>query len=253
MTRADDRLVRESKAQRAAARIGTAGWTIPKPHAGAFPSEGSHLARYAQRFNAVEINTSFHRPHRTTTYARWAATVPPDFAFAVKLPRTITHERRLIAAEREVEDFLAQAGGLGEKLAVLLVQLPPRLAFEAADATRFFTALRSRYDGDVALEPRHAGWFTPQVEALLIEHRIARVAADPAVVPAAAAPGGWAGLSYVRLHGTPRVYYSTYPQDALARYAAALRQAPGRAWCIFDNTVAGAAAINALDVVAMLV
>ena len=57
-------------------RIGTAGWSIPRQHAAAFPAGGSHLERYAQRFNAVEINSSFYRPHRRATYERWAASVP---------------------------------------------------------------------------------------------------------------------------------------------------------------------------------
>jgi uncharacterized protein YecE (DUF72 family) len=233
-------------------RIGTAGWTIPKAHAAAFPSSGSHLARYAQRLNAVEINSSFHRPHRRTTWQRWAATVPDDFAFAVKLPRAITHDQRLAAAGAPLDSFLEQAGGLGAKLRVLLVQLPPSLAFEEPVFLAFLTALRARYDRAVALEPRHPSWFTREVDAVLAAHRIARVAADPARVPAAAAPGGWTGLSYFRLHGAPRVYYSDYRADALARYAAAVRRAPGETWCIFDNTALGAATGNALALAEML-
>jgi uncharacterized protein YecE (DUF72 family) len=67
--------------------VGTAGWSVPKEHAAAFPVEGSHLERYAQVFGAVEINSSFYRPHRRTTYERWAASVPETFQFAVKVPR----------------------------------------------------------------------------------------------------------------------------------------------------------------------
>jgi uncharacterized protein YecE (DUF72 family) len=233
-------------------RIGTAGWTIPKQHAAAFSPDGSHLARYGQRFNAVEINSSFYRPHRRTTYERWAAAVPAGFAFAVKVPRAITHERRLVQTESELDSFLAQATGLGEKLGVLLIQLPPSLAFDASAATAFFVALRARHGGDVAFEPRHASWFVSDAEALLIEHRIARVAADPAVVPAAAMPGGWSGLHYFRLHGAPRIYRSHYEPDALARYADALRNAQGRTWCIFDNTAEAAATGNALALAAKL-
>ena len=79
-------------------RIGTAGWSIPKAVANAFPASGSHLARYAQVLNAAEINTSFYRNHRPEVYARWAAQTPDGFRFAVKLPRTITHDQRLRAA-----------------------------------------------------------------------------------------------------------------------------------------------------------
>jgi uncharacterized protein YecE (DUF72 family) len=227
-------------------RIGTAGWQLPKAYAAHFASPGSHLERYARSFNAVEINSSFHRPHRRATYERWAASVPANFAFAVKAPREITHDLRLARAGAALDAFLAQANGLGGKLGVLLFQLPPSLAFDARTAGTFFKVLRKRHAGDVVFEPRHPTWFTPPAEGLLARHRIARVAADPAVVPAAAEPGGWRSLSYFRLHGSPRIYYSNYEPEQIARYAALLKQAESRAWCIFDNTVLSAATGNAL-------
>src|SRR5580704_16262713 len=133
----------------AAMRIGCAGWNVPKQHMAVFSAAGSHLHRYARQFNAVEINSSFYRPHRRATYERWAATVPDDFAFAVKLPKQITHELRLAAAEAALDIFLDQASGLGTKLGPLLVQLPPSLAFDSAVAHAFFAALRTRHAGDV--------------------------------------------------------------------------------------------------------
>lgn len=235
-------------------RIGTAGWAIRKEHAALCPGPGSHLERYARRFNAVEINSSFYRPHRRATYGRWASSAPLDFSFAVKMPRAITHELRLVNADAAVDAFLEQARGLGGKLGPLLVQLPPRLAFDRDIAETFFAALRARHSGDVAFEPRHASWFAPDAEAVLIGHRITRVAADPAVVSAAAEPGGWTGLQYFRLHGAPRVYWSNYEPDQLAHYAARLRVAKPRTrvWCIFDNTARGAATENALALSALL-
>lgn len=235
-------------------RIGTAGWSIRKEHAALFPGAGSHLERYARCLNAVEINSSFFRPHRRATYQRWAASTPADFSFAVKMPRAITHELRLVNAAAALDAFLEQASGLGGKLGPLLIQLPPSFAFGEAIAQAFFAALRARHSGDVAFEPRHATWFAPGAEEILIGHRIARVVADPAIVPSAAEPGGWTGLSYVRLHGAPRVYWSNYEPDQLAHYAAKLRAAkPGSCvWCIFDNTARGAATENALALSALL-
>lgn len=159
--------------------VGVAGWSIPKEHAARFPVEGSHLERYAQVFNAVEINSSFYRPHRPQTYARWAASVPDGFRFAVKVPREITHRRRLAGADELLERFLGEAGALGEKLGPLLVQLPPRLAFSASTAQSFFAALRKRFRGGVVYEPRHASWLTHEAEQMLSGFRVARVAADP--------------------------------------------------------------------------
>lgn len=233
-------------------RVGCAGWSIPKAHAGRFPAAGSHLARYAARLPAVEINSSFYRPHRPATYARWTATVPDGFRFAVKVPRDITHTRRLKNADDPLARFLAEATALGPKLGPLLVQLPPSLTFSADTSKRFFSTLRERFDGLVVVEPRHPTWFAPKAEQLVESFRVARVVADPAVVPAAGEPGGWGGLVYYRLHGSPKVYYSDYPADYLDVQADKLLSAAKAAevWCVFDNTAEGAATANALDVLA---
>jgi uncharacterized protein YecE (DUF72 family) len=231
-------------------RVGCAGWSIPKEHADRFPEAGSHLGRYARRFSCVEINSSFYRPHRPSTYARWAAETPEGFAFSVKVPKEITHTRRLKDAAGPLDRFLAETAELGSKRGPLLVQLPPSLGFDAGVARAFFSDVRRRYDGALACEPRHASWFSPEVDRLLAGLRVARVAADPAVVPRAAEPGGDDGLVYFRLHGSPKMYYSAYPVESLAalakRLAGAAAAAP--AWCIFDNTALGAATSDALAV-----
>ncbi|WP_457091505.1 DUF72 domain-containing protein [Microvirga sp. P5_D2] len=236
-------------------RIGTAAWSIPKEHAAPFPVAGSHLERYGAVLNAVEINTSFYRPHRAATYERWAASVPEDFRFAVKIPKAITHERRLEDAGDLLDRFLSEVGGLGPKLDPLLVQMPPSLRFQQGIADRFLADLRSRVEGGIVCEPRHATWFTPEVETLLAELRIARVAADPAPVPGANDPGGWRGLSYYRLHGSPRIYYSAYSAEFLAAIAEVLvRDAAAgiETWCIFDNTAAFAATADAFTTRSLL-
>lgn len=232
-------------------RVGTAGWSLPKDAQPRFPEEGTHLERYAARLPAVEINSSFYRPHRPATYARWGESVPADFRFAVKVPRAITHERRLVDAGDALDAFLGEAGALGERLGCLLVQLPPSLAFDADTVEGFLAALRARHDGAVALEPRHRSWFAEAPERLLVRHRVARVAADPARVPAAAEPAGWDGLAYYRLHGSPKVYYSAYDDayvDALVARLEAHARAGTPTWCIFDNTALGEATRQALDV-----
>jgi len=215
-----------------------------------FPPGPSLLHRYAAVFSALEITSSFYRPHRPATYARWARSVPEGFRFAVKLPRSVTHESRLAGTVPLVERFLAEVGALGSRLGVLLAQLPPSLDFERQLAARFFDDLRARHAGPVACEPRHPSWFTGEADDLLRSLEIARVAADPAVVPDAATPGGWPGFAYWRLHGSPRMYYSAYNHADLDRLTLAVAAAPGVVWCIFDNTAAGAAAGQALDLMA---
>ncbi|MDM0014846.1 DUF72 domain-containing protein [Variovorax sp. J22P168] len=234
--------------------IGCAGWSLPRAHWGRFAPRDSHLASYATRLQAVEINSSFYRPHRRETYERWAASTPPQFRFSVKCPKAITHDLRLEAAMPALEEFLAQVAGLGPRLGCVLIQLPPTLVFDVAKVHRFARDLRARHGGDVALEARHASWFTPGADRRLARFRMARVLADPVLFPAAAAPGGWPELIYLRLHGSPRRYWSRYEDPLLQRVAARLeaaRLSGARCWCIFDNTAAGEAVPNALTLKAL--
>jgi len=234
--------------------IGTAGWSIPRASAYRFAGEGTHLQRYARLLTCAEINSSFHRPHAVATYAKWATSAPLDFRFAVKMPRAITHDQKLRRARLPLEQFFEQTGGLANKRGPLLVQLPPSLAFDARVAARFFGLVRSDYHGMLVCEPRHATWFSPEAEALLIRHKVARVAADPPPVEGAALPGGWKGLVYFRLHGAPRKYWSRYDDEYIAALADTLRRVPAAvdAWCVFDNTASGAALENAWELKMLL-
>jgi uncharacterized protein YecE (DUF72 family) len=222
--------------------------------AGHFPSHGSHLERYAQTFDAVEINTSFYRPHQRSTYERWAGAVPESFQFAVKIPKAITHERRLVGAADLLARFLSEVGGLGTRLGPLLLQLPPSLAFADEVAGSFLEDLRERFPGDLVCEPRHASWFTPKVNILMERLRIGRVAADPHPITGSSEPGGWLDLVYYRLHGSPRMYYSPYAEESLKEWARGIKaHAAGgaRVWCIFDNTAAFAATGDALTMTSL--
>jgi uncharacterized protein YecE (DUF72 family) len=236
-------------------RIGTAGWTIPSAAAEAFPEEGTGLERYCARFACAEINSSFHRPHRAARGERWAASVPHGFRFSAKLSKAITHSRKLVDSGELLAAQLEEMRLLGHKLGVILVQLPPSLAFDAALAGRFFGELRERWEAAVACEPRHPSWFEADADALLVALRIARVAADPALAEAAGSPGGWRGLSYYRLHGSPVRYRSSYDDGRLEAYAERLAAERGQGrepWCIFDNTASSAATGDALKLARLL-
>ncbi|HUD41037.1 MAG TPA: DUF72 domain-containing protein [Dokdonella sp.] len=249
-------MVSTAPARRPALRIGCAGWSIPAAQTQRFPAAGTHLTRYAEVFDAVEINSSFYRPHRPQTYRRWAGSVPAGFHFSVKMPRSISHEHRLRApAEDALAPFLEAVAELGDRLGALLLQLPPSLRFDAAVVGRFLHALRARHAGPVACEPRHASWFEAAATALLREHHIARVAADPARVPRAALPAADRRIEYLRLHGAPRIYYDAYSPAALDALAARLARASTRTrtrWCIFDNTALGHASADALALIERL-
>ena len=161
--------------------LGTAGWTIPRRVANEFPTEGSALVRYAARFSAAEINSTFHRSHQPQTRARWAAAVPEEFRFAVKMPKVITHGLRLVGTTEVLATFLEEARNLGGKTGPFLLQLPPSLAYDYIVASPFFALLRTYTSHDVVCEPRHPSWFEAEADNVLTSFGIARVAADPAL------------------------------------------------------------------------
>ena len=222
--------------------MGTAGWANPpEKRTHRHPTE-SHLAHYARNFSCVEINSSFYRPHRGATYARWRDETPARFRFCVKFPRTITHEAGLRRSAAEVARFYGEIEHLQPKLAAVLVQLPPSLEFHAASARSFFASLPTLGGTMVACEPRHASWFSAAADDTLRRQRVARVAADPARFPGADMPGGARRLAYYRWHGSPTMYYSKYSDEQLASFAAqAVKVAAAGLWCIFDNTARHAA------------
>ena len=230
-------------------RIGTAAWSLPKDFAAAFPSEGTHLERYAKVLNAVEINSSFYKEHKPATYAKWASQTPDDFCFSVKLAKNFTHVQKMQIDPAIVSASLRGIAELGEKWKVLLVQLPPSLAFDKSVASRFFETLKKTYTRQIAFEPRHRSWLEPESVRLLQDFAISKVIADPETCPSEE-PLKLTGenLVYMRLHGTPDIYKSRYDQDRIQNFFGMLDSANTKnAWCIFDNTTFGYATANALE------
>lgn len=242
--------------------VGTSGWSVARDHAAHFPEDGSHLLRYSQVFNCVEINSSFHRSHRRSTWERWALTTPDNFRFSVKVPKRITHEAKLRNTGAMLLAFMEEISGLNagdhRKLGPLLVQLPPKLAFDEGVVHEFLSTLRELHTGAVAVEPRHASWFTGEADRLLREFEAARVAADPAKAsPLAAEPAGDPALRYWRLHGSPRTYYSNYEDDYLEALSVRLqadrkRLPASETWVVFDNTALRHATVNALHLLKLV-
>lgn len=233
--------------------IGTAGWTIPSAHAAKMASDGSHLQRYARALTCVEINSTFYRLPRAATLTRWAAVTPSHFRFAFKMPKAITHEKKLRNCGAELVNFFAALALVEEKLGPVLVQLPPKLAWDEGVAHEFFTTLREVYPAQVVLEPRHASWFSGEVDRMLRGFHVARAMADPPKgSPAAAKPGGSPSLRYYRLHGAPRTYWSAYDDESLHTLAEDVAANTVETWVIFDNTAQGHALGNALQLQALL-
>lgn len=240
--------------------VGTSGWSLARSVAPGSAPDLTGLERYAEYFNCVEINSTFYRLPRPTTLERWRDSTPAEFRFAAKLPRAITHEAALDVSATEVSDLCKLLTRLEPKLGPLLIQLPPSLSFDAGIARlarKLFAQLTRAGAGQLVLEPRHPSWFDSRSEELLIEHRVARAAADPARGANSLEPAGCRDFAYFRWHGSPRMYFSSYSPEALtalARQIRTLGSGPSEpdVYCFFDNTALGAAAINALSLKAEL-
>lgn len=239
-------------------RIGLAGWNeAAGRHGKLLPDcadkKATGLQRYAAAFDFVEVNSSFYRQVRPDTYAKWSREVPDSFRFSVKMHRLITHYTRLKNADL-LNDFFGSVSGLGDNLAVVLVQLPPTLVFDQKVAGRFFRALRRIYQGCAVCEPRHASWSSDEAGALLGEYGIGPVLTGiPDVGEELLRTAARKIPLYVRLHGTPRKYYSSYGSEDLKRLADFLagHKERGR-YVVFDNTAETAGLRNALELQALV-
>jgi uncharacterized protein YecE (DUF72 family) len=234
-------------------RVGLAGWNNPPAKRDERPVDETHLGFYSERFSCVEINSSFYRPHQSSTYARWRDETPAAFRFAVKMPRSITHESQLKRCADEIARFYADIAQLRAKLRVVLVQLPPNLEYNVRTVRAFFARAAPARGTRVVCEPRHSSWFTDSADKVLRGLGVSRVAADPARFATADVPGGATKFAYFRWHGTPHLYYSTYSNARLVAFVDAVIDArAAETWCIFDNTARYAAWDDALRFLALL-
>jgi uncharacterized protein YecE (DUF72 family) len=157
------------------------------------------------------------------------------------MPKAISHDAALRVAPAELDAFIGAVSGLGAKLGVLLLQLPGQLDWQPRIARRFFARLRDRVGVPIVCEPRHPSWSSASAQRAFQDFGIALVCADPVRVPEHSRCSS--PVRYHRLHGSPRVYWSSYSDSALRALAERLNEERSAAgvWCIFDNTAAGAA------------
>jgi len=207
-------------------RVGTSGWSYrhwPRFYEDVKPRQ--YLAHYATRFSTVEVNTSFYHLPLRSTYAKWAGETGPDFQFALKLSRYISHIKRLSGVKAETRLFLERAEPLGEKLGPILVQLPPQLRADADRLRRFLEMFGSleeerKQEYRIAFEFRHASWFeSKDALALLADHDRALVFGQSSRYPYPASEPLTASWVYLRFHGPREFCSSEYGVDGLAPWA----------------------------------
>lgn len=228
-------------------RVGTSGFDYPHWGGRFYPDDlptTRRLEFYARTFRAVELNVTFYRTPRARTFSTWRDAVPDGFRFAVKASRYLTHVRRLKDPRAPVEYLMDRVGRLDDRLGPVLLQLPPdmRIELDRLDDTlsAFGPAVR------VAVEPRHASWFTHELCQLLVRHRAALCLADRRgpVTPV------WATASwlYVRFHAGRASPPSCYGVRALRTWAGRLADAwppPARGYVFFNNDAYACAIANA--------
>lgn len=228
--------------------VGTSGWVYPhwrKPFYEGVPQ--SHwLSHYARFFDTVEINSTFYRLARRPAVERWFDEAPPDFLFAAKGSRFITHNLKLTKAEPALERFFAPLAPLRRRLAVVLWQLPPQM--KTADPKRLddFIALLPRQVRH-AFEFRSAGWYTDDVAEILDRHGAAFCEHDLLPNEAPALTGGF---RYLRFHGAGAKYAGRYGKRMLRPVAEELKRTREQgmdAFAFFNNDLHGHALSDAFD------
>jgi uncharacterized protein YecE (DUF72 family) len=200
--------------------IGTSGWSYDHWDGVLYPPgtpSRDRLAHYVRRFDTVELNASFYRWPRTASFASWRRRLPPGFGLSVKAPRGLTHAKKLYAPEVWVDRMVSCWHELGDRRAVLLVQMHP--AHERDDARLdYFLSLLPEWMR-VAVEFRHPSWHVEEVFRLLERRGAAYCVMSGAQLPCvlrATAP-----FVYLRMHGPDRehLYAGSYPESDLRWWA----------------------------------
>ncbi|MDB5160886.1 MAG: hypothetical protein JWO96_266 [Candidatus Saccharibacteria bacterium] len=245
--------------------VGTSGWIYKDWDKRFYPADmpdREKLKYYAQHFPTVEVNNSFYRLPSEDNFKNWRAQVHRDFLFSVKLSRFLTHIKRLKLEESTnegVDRFCSRAQHLRANLGVVLVQLPAN--FKASEekvenlAHQFAKAEQNyKMPFPLAMEFRHASWFTYKIFELLRAHNIASVInSSPDMWPASRE--FTADFAYIRFHGSQTLYASSYTDKELNEWAAFIKKEAGdcsRVYCYFNNDRSARAIENARYLSALL-
>jgi uncharacterized protein YecE (DUF72 family) len=205
--------------------IGTSGWSYNDWRGVFYPENIKRfgwLSYYAKHFKTVEVNNSFYNLPKKDTFKNWAAKTPDDFLFSVKAPKYITHIKRLAGCSENLDRFLKAAEGLGEKLFLLLFQLPPNMKFNIERLSSFLKILNNycmnyTHKFLYAFEFREESWFCPETYDLLNEYNSGIVISSSPFFPYHELITG--NFCYLRMHGSNDLYSSSYSNKELKKFA----------------------------------
>jgi uncharacterized protein YecE (DUF72 family) len=231
-----------------AVHIGTSGFHYKHWRGRFYPEKlpsSKWLDYYTQRFDTVELNSTFYRLPVESGLVNWRDSTPANFHFAVKGSRFLTHMKKLKDPEPGIAKFFGRVDLLGKKLGPVVFQLPPFWEVDAERLERFLEALPTlrRY----AFELRNPTWHTPEIHRILHRHNAAfcifEIAGFHSPIEITA------NFTYIRLHGPGGAYQGSYPDSTLREWAARIREWQKKLRAIyvyFDNDQEAYAADNAL-------
>lgn len=226
--------------------VGTSGWQYSHWRGVFYPEDlksQDWLRFYTEHLNTLELNVTFYRQVRQSTFQKWYEATPPAFVFSVKMSRFITHIKRLRVEAESVERFCADVRVLKEKLGVILIQLPPSLKFDSTLMADFFALLDPALK--YTIEARNKTFISDDFFAMLTDRNIAWCIAESAGrYPYSEAVT--ASFVYLRLHGRTELYASNYSDDELTVMAGKIRGWDRDTYVYFDNDFGGYAVRNAL-------
>jgi len=203
------------------------------------------LTLYSQTYNSVEINSTFYRKPTAKTLIKWFDETPDDFRFFIKIPKTISHEKKLKDCKEEILEFCNHIQiNLKEKLSGFLYQFPPSFKNTPENISLIFDNLDFNFLN--VIEFRHNSWWTDEISKLLQENNI--------VFSGVSFPGNMSEdviinhseIIYYRLHGKPILYKSEYPEDFLDEIAEKIKDSQKKTFIFFNNTWGTAAIKNSL-------
>ena len=228
--------------------IGTSGWHYDHWRDRFYPEKltrAEWLEFYTGHFNTVELNNSFYRLPSETAFANWYNSSPPNFTFAVKVSRFITHIKRLKNSEEAVEKFITRARILGEKLGPLLYQLPPNMHRNDEVLESFLSNLPRRMRH--VLEFRHQSWLEEKVFEILRKYNIGLCVFG---MPSFSCPlVATTDFAYIRFHGSSGLYFSCYSDEELTGWSKRLADLAANlkaVYIYFNNDAEAFAVRNAM-------
>ena len=231
------------------AYVGTSGWSYDAWRDDFYRGvpRKDWLRFCAERFTAIEVNATFYRLQSRETFRRWRNETPDDFRFAIKGNRFLTHNKKLADPLPAIRIERDRASGLGNKLAVVVWQLPHNFHKHMDRLEGFVRALRRWQRPRHAIEFRHESWFDAEVADCLREFRVAVCQSDAADWPLWDAVT--TDLVYVRLHGHAVTYASGYSESQLREWATKIHRWGRKGFDVhvyFDNDAFGRAPRDAL-------